>query len=120
MPKTLVITRVFAFVDNSVDNVQNSLYNPFSAALCKLFYCDFFTIFSLLFFYYSAYYAVFRLRFFSLKRSLFQELFPILRNILPYCNFPILFVIICIRRFLRLTKTSPYYIIFFVLIYSLV
>ena len=48
--KSLVIARDFRFVENSVDNVQNYLYNPFILDLCKPFYFDFFTIFSLPFF----------------------------------------------------------------------
>ena len=116
MSKTLVNTRVFAVVENSVDNVQNYLYNVFIIKLCKPYYFEFFTIFSLPFFYYSTFYAGFRRWHFSEIQVHFEELFSILRNILPYCNFPILFVIICFRCFLRLTKSCLYYIIFFVLI----
>lgn len=59
MPKTLVNTRVFVFVENYVDNVQNYLYNSFIFILCKLFYFELLTIFSLPFFYFSSFYAVF-------------------------------------------------------------
>jgi len=73
MTKTFVNTRVFVLVENSVDNVQNYLYNSFIFTLCKLFYFELFTIFSLPFFYYSSFYAGFRHCHFQVIKAGFAE-----------------------------------------------